>query len=175
MSGIQENQMLEFAQSVIVPIGTGKVPKEIPLTQGKVAMVDDEDFPNLICHKWYAHEAYYRKGLFYAVRSVHNPDKQIMMHHAIIGKPKSGMVTDHRDGDGLNNQRHNLRHVSPRINQQNRHAPKMYSAYPGVSRFKNGNWVSQLKINGKSKYLGTFELEKEAYTAYCDAVKELKA
>jgi len=82
--------------------------KLIKLTQGKFAQVDDEDFEELNKFKWYAHRP--KKGnTFYAVRHTRKPSgrgKQttLQMHRVIMGVHNE-TVSDHRDGDGLNNQK----------------------------------------------------------------------
>lgn len=112
--------------------------KEIPLTQGKVALVDDEDYELVNSLKWYAH---LQSGTFYAMRHTPRTDtetrKLIGMHKFIIKTPDE-FETDHIDGDGLNNQKSNLRVVTTRENQQNQHKEKT-SKYPGVSWKKSNN------------------------------------
>ncbi len=78
--------------------------KEIPLTLGKVAWVDDADFDRVSAYKWHA----YRGGhTFYAIRNVMLPNGKrgtLSMHALIFGK-KRGFEIDHRDGNGLNNRK----------------------------------------------------------------------
>lgn len=89
-----------------------------------------------------------------------------------MNTPK-GMVVDHIDGNGLNNQRENLRVVTYRQNCQNRHTPKT-SIYPGVSWCKyKKRWFASIKINGKNRKLGRYNLEIDAYNAYTDALKSI--
>lgn len=88
--------------------------REIPLTQGKVALVDDEDYERLTRHKWYAVRA---PHTFYACRNLPSPQKgPVGMHRAVLGLPPrvgpDGILADHWDGDGLNNQRSNLRQAT---------------------------------------------------------------
>jgi len=151
----------------------GKIMKELPLTQSKFALVDDDDYPYLISFKWYA----VRNGnAFYAMASVHSENGKrttITMHRLIIKSP-NGMVIDHIDGNGLNNQKSNLRIVTNRENFQNRHGKKeKTSKYPGVYKTKSKTskkWAAQIQIDGKIKYLGTFEIETDAAQAYKNAV-----
>ena len=140
--------------------------KEIKLTQGKVALVDDDDFEYLNQWKWHARKDC---NTYYARRTKNRIP--LYMHHDIIGKPIKGIVTDHIDGNGLNNQRYNLRHITHRQNGQNRHGKKT-SQYVGVRLFRN-KWESQITINGKSKYLGLFIKEKDAHEAYKKALDHL--
>lgn len=146
--------------------------KEIPLTQGKVALVDDEDYAELSKFSWYLH----RDGnIQYAVRCSHrNPTTHkrnfIRMHAIILGTPK-GMDTDHINGDGLDNRRENLRVVTKRQNQQNLHILKS-SKFPGVDWNKSHKkWRTKIQINGKSHHLGYYNNEEMAARRYriaCD-------
>ena len=142
--------------------------REIILTQGKVALVDDEDYSTLSKYKWCAHK---QKNTFYAVRQIpdgNGKQKQIKMHMEIAGTPK-GLVTDHINGDGLDNRRVNLRIVTKRQNSQNRHHKKT-SKYPGVSfRADLQKWQAYIKIESHQKHLGYFDDEEAAYHAYCGA------
>jgi hypothetical protein len=138
--------------------------KEIPLTQGKVALVDDEDYERVSCLKWHVQR---NCRTFYAKRNT--PSKTgnqgaELMHRTILNNPD--LEVDHIDGNGLNNQRSNLHLVSHRRNQQNRHHPKT-SRFPGVYwKKKDCRWVSQIKIDGETIYLGSFLTEEEAYFRY---------
>lgn len=94
--------------------------KTIPLTQGKVALVDDEDYEELSRFKWCATKN--RRGKFYAVRGgprAGGGSPTVQMHVVIAGTP-AGMDTDHIDGDSLNNQRSNLRICTRAENLSNR-------------------------------------------------------
>lgn len=138
--------------------------KSIPLNKGLFATVDDEDFDRLTQHKWFAHKVV---NTFYAERYVGPKFSRrcIKMHAEIITIPK-GLQCDHIDGNGLNNQKLNLRAVTIRRNQQNRHVKKS-SKYPGVYKQKrDGKWRAHITFNGTVRHLGLFEVEEDAYTAY---------
>ena len=145
--------------------------KEIPLTQGKVALVDDNDYNELSKYKWYSSE---RRNTCYAERMswnkiLHN-QKTSRMHHIIMHLP-SNIEIDHINGNGLDNRRENLRAVTRRQNQQNQHVPKT-SKYPGVSWNKRAKmWGSYIHINGKKCHLGYYANEEKAALRYriaCD-------
>jgi hypothetical protein len=89
-----------------------------------------------------------------------------------MNTPK-GMETDHKNGNGLDNQKSNLRIVTHRQNCQNQHINKT-SKYVGLYWDKKANkWTSRIVINGKQKNLGSFDSEEEAYKSYIDKLKEL--
>jgi hypothetical protein len=149
--------------------------KEIPLTQGKVALVDDKDFEEMSKFKWCAIK---RKHRYYAVRSssvdpITHKRRQTQMGAVIVNTP-SDMETDHINGNGLDNRRENLRVVTCRENQQNRHTPKS-SIYPWVCWEKQlQKWGARLRINGVKKYLGGYEDEDTAglvYAMACNAIE----
>jgi len=139
--------------------------KRIPLTQGKFAIVDDENYEWLMQWEWYAH---HDKNTWYARRNIgHKPNqKAILMHRLILNTPK-GYESDHRDGDGLNNTIENLRVCTTAQNQHNSHRIWGVSKFRGVcwhTRVKK--WMAQIKLNGKKKHLGYFATEGEAAVAY---------
>lgn len=141
--------------------------KEIQLTQGKVALVDDEDFESVNQFKWYAQN---KRGSFYAARK--SSETAEIMHRFLL-KPPSGMVIDHIDGNSLNNQRKNLRIVTPRQNSLNRRKGKgaTTSKFKGVNwdKFRK-RWVAQIRVFKKHpKRIGVFLSEIEAALAYNEA------
>jgi hypothetical protein len=144
--------------------------KEILLNKGRVAFVDDEDYERINRAKWFSHKVV---NTFYAERYVTvAPKKRIVikMHAEIINIPK-GMQCDHIDGNGLNNQKINLRVVTPRQNQQNQHVRKS-SRFPGIQLQKrDGKFRARITINGKEHHIGSFESEGEAARQYMTACK----
>lgn len=145
--------------------------KEIKLTHGKVALVDDEDFDWLNKLKWYAHKN--RPGIVYGVRmeGKRGNRKYISMHRFIMGVSDLNIHVDHMDGDGLNNQKYNLRLASRSQNGANRKSSKSGSSkHLGVSWNKQAEkWVATIHKNGKLNYLGLFLNEDEAAISYNDA------
>lgn len=149
--------------------------KEILLNQGQVALVGDEDYEWLSQWKWYLIK---NNELSYAYRaSTANEIRQgsiktIRMHRVIMNCP-NGLQIDHIDGNGLNNQRDNLRIVTTRQNNQNRH-DKRSSIYPGVNWHKRDKkWRAIIVCNGKKILLGFYNSEINAFKAYYDAVLNL--
>lgn len=153
--------------------------KEIPLTQGKVAIVDDADYEWLNQLTWRLD----RQG--YAVRSVRSKKGSVQpqyMHRIVLQEPHDGVsgqihpkcIVDHADGNPLNNQRSNLRICSPAESNQNRgrHSHKTSSVYKGVFREKkqiSKPWRTLIAIDGKLTHIGYFATEIEAAKAYNDA------
>lgn len=145
-----------------------KAMKEIPLTQGKVALVDDKDFEKLNKHKWCLTK---QGNVFYAKRCTTRPvNKTIYMHREIMGFPL-GLGIDHKDTDGLNNQKSNLRICAHSGNGCNRPKTKTNtSGYKGVYYFKrDNNFQAKIMLNKKSVHIGYFNNAREAAVAY-DAV-----
>jgi hypothetical protein len=141
--------------------------KEIILTQGKVALVDDEDFIELNKYKWYAHHS---KNKWYAIR-YNKGYKNIKMHRQILNFPKE---TDHINGNGLDNQRSNLRICNHSQNMANMEKRKnATSHFKGVTfHKKNRKWIARLGNNG-GVYIGSFTNETDAGKAYDEKAKEL--
>jgi len=146
--------------------------KEIKLTQGQIAMVDDGDFEYLNQFKW---NAYKKKGRFYASRYVGKSNgRQIYasMHWDVMGEK----MIDHIDHNGLNNQKSNLRKCTYAQNMMNgrKRNTNTSSKYKGVCWAKNYNkWISSIRKDDKQIHLGYFESEIDAAMAYNNKAKEL--
>lgn len=142
--------------------------KEIRLTKGQVALVDDEDYDWLTQWKWHAHQRHDKK--FVAQAKING--QCVNMHRVILNTPE-GMQTDHIDLNTLNNQRSNLRTCSNTQNSMNRgKRTGGKSQYKGVSARPHGRWDAYIHMNGKRVRLGTFLNETDAAKAYDDAAKE---
>ncbi len=141
--------------------------KEIPLSQGKVALVDDEDYDRLSENKWWVQKD---GRTYYAVRSVTlapNQEKRIWMHREILGLA-TGQYTDHINGNGLDNSRSNLRSATLSQNGANRRiAQNNSSGIKGVTWHKHrSKWQSSVTVHGKTIYLGRFKDLKSAECIY---------
>jgi hypothetical protein len=145
--------------------------KTIPLTQGKVAIVDDEDYESLSQFKWYAVKC---AKTFYALRK--KPLSQlriaIRMHREIINPPV-GFFCDHINGNGLDNRRSNLRIVTNAQNQLNKGVYKTTATGKKGVIIDHGKYRASIKMNRRSKHLGMFKTAEEASAAYQKAAKEL--
>jgi hypothetical protein len=142
--------------------------KAIPLTKGFATVVDDEDYDRLVIHKWVAMLA--SNGRVYAARTSSRKDgpprKSIYMHREILNAAKGEQV-DHRDFDGLNNTRENLRLCN--VHQNAQHSRKLTTSrfnYKGVVDKRHGKYRARICINGKRTCLGTFDTQEQAAKAY---------
>lgn len=148
--------------------------KEIKLTQGKTALVDDEDFERVNQFKWYASSA--KSGLWYARRNVTvdvGKQKTIRLHQFVM--PGHRQI-DHKNGNGLDCQKHNLRPSTGAQNQANQkpQTKRKSSKFKGVSFHKlTGLWQASITKVQKQKHLGCFASEEAAARAYDNAAKEL--
>ncbi len=145
--------------------------KKIPLTQGKFAIVDAVDFEYLSQWKWHAAKSRptHRGSAWYARRTGTRKENLYMHNDVVLNAGWESGEYDHKDGDGLNNQRNNLRPCTHSQNNANRAKwGGTTSAYKGVSRCVSRNsWEARL---GR-KFLGRFEYEVDAALAYDQAAK----
>lgn len=152
--------------------------KEIPLTQGKVALVDDADYEWLNQWKWTL--SYSKRGeakRFYAITSVWcgagSKRKWFSMHRLIAGATDPKVRVDHRDRDGLNNRRANIRIANATENARNktksllRGKRPVTSAYLGVCRRADRpGFIAQISVKGRVIRLGVFRTAEVAARIY---------
>ena len=140
--------------------------KEIKLSKGFVAQVDDEDFEYLNQFKWYVYiDRVYR----YALRRDNKSRKRIKMHRVILNAPDNILV-DHIDHNGLNNQRNNIRLCTNTQNQWNMKGRR--NGFKGVS-IENNRFRAAIKYQSKTIHLGNFKTEEDAAKAYDKKATEL--
>jgi len=142
--------------------------KEITLTRGYTTLIDDDDYAELSRHRWHVIVQKYNN---YASRLIYIGKKQqrIYMHRAILSPP-SGFVCDHIDGDGLNNQRNNLRPCTMKQNNQySRKRKGTASQYKCVTPRRSGAFDVRIK----DKLMGSFALETDAAREYDRLALEL--
>lgn len=133
----------------------------ITLTQGKYAVVDEDDYEKLSKHKWFATKD---KKTFYARRMmVGAQGRRMVMMHRVILNYYGKMQIDHINGNGLDNRKENIRICTPSQNQRNRNkSANKTSIYKGVSRTKYGTWHAYFRYNGKQINLGAYNKEEDA-------------
>lgn len=145
--------------------------KEIPLTQGLVALVDDDDFEWLSQWKWCLLPD---RKTHYAGRNRRLSDGHggvLRMHRVILDAP-AGFVVDHIDHNGLNNQRNNLRLCTHRENIANNQRARGASGFRGVKLDKHRKgkpFMARIRTDGRLFHLGCFEKPEDAARAYDDA------
>lgn len=138
----------------------------IPVLHGDAivfALVDDEDYPIVSRFAWSLNGRY-----AYASFSTGKRTHAIQMHRLISGHLGDGLVVDHMDGNGLNNQKANLRPCTQGENMRNRKKHKHgKSQYKGVWRdgWKR-KWRARIRIDGRHIHLGYHDTEEEAAKAY---------
>lgn len=137
---------------------------EVPLTGGFVAQIDAADAPLVLPYRWRVLRCL---GIYYAVRWVGL--ELVLMHRVITGLAEGDTRdVDHRDHDGLNNCRHNLRVCSDSQNQANRLLSKNNgSGFKGVSLNKHTRrWHAYIRVDLKRINLGFFRKPWSAALAY---------
>ena len=141
----------------------------ITLTQGRTAIIDAADIHLVDAWCW---SAFSQTHTEYARRSggIGTKKRTVLLHRELMGEP-DGLQIDHRDGDGLNNRRSNLRVATRSQNMHNRSAYcNNKSGFKGVDfRKEGGKWRAKIRINNKEKHLGMFDSPEEAHEAYCRA------
>lgn len=129
------------------------------------AQVDDEDYQLCVRHIWYL--AIRKNDLKYAYAKINN--NIVFLHNLIMPTVKAGIIVDHKDNDGLNNQKFNLRYATYSQNNTNRRHNRInfVSKYRGVTKKQStGKYLAQISVRGKNIHLGYFETEEMAARAY---------
>jgi hypothetical protein len=142
--------------------------KRIRLTQNKYALVDDADYHRLSKFRWHVRRD--SSGTYYAGRQeptgLKSPRQITVRMHRFIVSAKPGTEVDHRDGNGLNNCRSNLRVTDKIGNQRNRGKQKNNSSgYKGVTPF-GSRFRAQMRKNGKHLSFGLYDTAIAAARAY---------
>lgn len=137
--------------------------KKIPLTRGKYAIVDDEDYEWLTQWSWCYNNRYAIRGM-----SRGGVQKKFPMHREIMKTP-IGLETDHINGNTLDNRKSNLRICTHKENGRNRKVSKnkKWSEYKGVTyRTDRRVWITQIRKDNRLYKVGYFKNELEAALTY---------
>jgi hypothetical protein len=145
----------------------------IPLTQGKIALVDDEDFEAVSTFKWLAHRNYRTHYAQRHMRRAGGGRPLEHMHRVVLERKlgrslSGGEVSDHINGNGLDNRRDNLRAVTRSQNARNcrRRRTNPSSRYLGVCWYgKYEKWTAKVMVDRKDIFLGYHGSELEAALA----------
>ncbi len=151
----------------------------IPLTRGKHALVDAEEYPRLARYSWHAfHDK--KDGRWLAVRGErvhvggHSITRNIWMHRELLDVP-AGMLVEHLNGDGLDNRKANVQ-VTTRAARYAKlgKLSTNTSGYRGVTFYaRTGKWRVQIRCDGTTTHIGYFTTAEEAAVAYDRKAREV--
>jgi len=138
--------------------------RKIKLTQGKYALVDNEDYDKLNQYKWFTRkdgQNFYATKKLYILNGVR---RNISMHQIIMGIAPKNKEIDHIDGNGLNNQKKNLRFVTHQENMRNQKTRiTSKTGFKGIDFNKQQQkYRVRIMLNGKSIFGGYFKNLKDA-------------
>lgn len=143
----------------------------IPVGREHHALVDDADVALVSTYEWTLLRGH--NGKLYAYKG--SGGVVVYMHRLIVGTP-AGMETDHRNGDGLDNRRSNLRAATAGQNRANMGKPRRPDDAPHTSQYKGVNWdksrdrwQAKIVVDGLHRNLGRYDDEADAARAYDDA------
>ena len=168
---MKRNQYMPFIPNEVFHRPDGV--SEIRLSRGMTTLIDTADYILVAAYRWHAQPS--TSGIWYASAHSRIGDNlpRIVFMHRMLLSTSFGHEVDHRDGDGLNNRRGNLRSATKAQNTFNRKVVSHSSRYTGVNWNKaNQKWFARITAHGKFRYLGYFNSEEAAYEARLAAEKE---
>lgn len=135
------------------------------------AIIDTADLPLVLPYRWY--EARRSNTVYVATSVGSGPTRRNMMLHRLLTDAPKGLHVDHKDGDGRNNRRSNIRVATAQQNRRNEVRRREHtSAYRGASWCKSTEkWVARCNMGTKHLYLGVYDTEIEAALAYDAAAR----
>jgi hypothetical protein len=145
---------------------------EIKLNKGYVAIIDDEDFELISQYHWWVHIDKRCRTQYVVSQKVENGRQiGIRMHRVIMGVTDRKVFIDHKDGDGMNNRRGNLRTCTNNENIRNRKPLLDKDGNPRLKGVRNSGTIknpfsAEIVIDKQVKYLGSFKTAIEAARAY---------
>jgi hypothetical protein len=139
--------------------------KLIPLSQGKFAQIDDEDFSLVSQWNWHADK---HRRTWYAATNLRLSSRKVKMYmHRLIMRTPEGMKVDHIDYDGTNNQKSNMRNCTNGQNLQGAHCKDNTKGTCWDKR--NNKFMSSIWYDGKGHFLGYYDTVEDAALAYNNA------
>lgn len=151
--------------------------KEIPLSNGGVALVDDEDYEALSRWTWRRDYKGYARRTYYGGYYLADGKKKVRtmtMHRQIMGNER-GVQYDHINGNKLDCRKSNLRRATNQQNLWNTRRTRGSSRFKGVMwRASRSKWRVKVKQGDRYLELGEFRNEEIAAMAYDDAVRKLR-
>jgi len=144
----------------------GEMTKAIPLRNGMIAIVNDQDYARVMAHNWYASCP---RKIWYAVTKI---DGKVVSLQRFIMRPPPEHQVDHVNGNPLDCRRSNMRPCTNKENSRNR-GPRSDSPWPykGIRR-RYGHWTARVRSDGITHDLGTFDSPEAAARAYDTAAVE---
>jgi len=148
--------------------------RKLLLSNGITTLIDDSDFERVSQYKWSSYKFRKTSATPYVVRYSYKNGKQstVYLHRFLMDAPK-GMQVDHKNGDGLDNRRSNLRICTNEENQQNQRVHREGHLL-GTRKGPSG-WTAQIWISGKVHYIGHYKTKEIAHQRYLDYKKSLIA
>lgn len=146
----------------------------ITLKTGESVILDFDDFERLKNYKWHRVKIC-RNGTAYTIYAARKENKKSVLMHREIMNVSSGLTVDHKNGDGLDNRKENLRICSHSQNMQNRIARKTPKCrYKGVKMVKSSvnPYLAYLRCGGKFVNLGVHATAERAAMAYNDGARK---
>jgi hypothetical protein len=147
----------------------------IPLTKGYEAVIDAVDVPLVVGRNWSVHEAFRLDGTVRSTYAKASSGSRVVWMHRLIAGVCNDLRADHKDNNGLNNRRSNLRPATVTQNAQNqRKYTNNTSGAKGVTRDpRTGRWQARIQAEKQSRSLGNFGCVTAAYLAYVRAAAQL--
>ena len=140
---------------------------QIPLTKDKVTIINRRDFGLISSRLWFVHVTH--SGQCYALSG--SRQKRVYMHRLILNAP-SGVLVDHRNSNGLDNRRNNLRFCNHAQNTWNSKKFKIHTCqFKGITKGRGEKFIARIKVHGRSIYLGEFRDQRSAALAYDSAAQ----
>ncbi len=167
------DQAIAF-DKITVPIPDDPAVRHIPLDKGQYAIVDAEDFMHVSMHKWFAcwsptSRTFYARTAAVRYTKNHSYRGAVLMHRMILGMTDAAILVDHRNHNGLDCRKQNLRECGSSHNGANKRFRANVSGFKGVSATTCGGprpWKAGITFNYEPIHIGVYAEKEEAARAY---------